>query len=1322
VFIGHEQVTRDAPRCDHQFRHIPCLTGRGDEWSDAVPYQTAILDLQFDAIKELRNYLLTLAGLLHSQVECRRTIDRQGRTGNGSSLKQLIENDQIFAIDYRLKFQLREDRFYLKPDSQHLRIQTSLLSNCQANELLWLQSNSTSPQRFPLIALPVNREGLTLDTLHALVVLASHTGKLVSARYENGQGQVSGCWTNARSGADSLPIRADVTELVWLVDPSLQGSLLWFTPSSSLTVPDTDHDWWQRLLNFRQNWPDSRDAIKAHVGRLLPDLPSSDHWELEELDSCEGASDSSVAVIQPQQTRVKVAIDPQLEDSKWGRVLLHSMAHLALGHLRPGDEIIHTDSMRSIVEPTRHRDLLASQLVSYWSKPGWWAPASLDDCTPEQKVKLGMWRILEERLGGSQLHEKARSYQPTAYQRQAATRLVDILDRYDGAILSDGVGLGKSYIATTVMVHYINTWLDSGDNVSGKRITIIAPNQVTSTWQNEALASIASWGARNVQIRVISHHTLSRGTQLLRDAFLGVSDLEHLVRSDLVVIDEAHAFRNKDTSRSRFLGNILRTRWPGADSRKILLLTATPVNNDLNDLYSLLKLLFAPVRETGALKELNVLFHKLPNQFREVFSGIGIVSLNDYLSEERTKVSNFVEQIGHALQNSGQPRQLSLLDVISTKNRIADQLLDQIVVQRSRSMCEEIEKTLGNVPDFRFRKQKGGVSKITYSASSPKYREVLNNMLKLFPAESTDESVSLSLNAWKSVVARRAVTVTTGLQRTQLLKRLESSFGSLLISYVRLVNKHLVRLKSFKHNAFIHGDAARSSQLDREIDQAFSSLSQDDQAKVRSLLGQDEAKDDLLDPRDFDRLWAELKEPILADFRRLLAKMPVLMDSILGDLDLSIWPKIRKNNTEWPEDSRWGLQILRDEKVSELVRYLLKARRKMQKVIIFSEFTDTIEYIKSILHAITLFSSADWNKLLADPAMNQYSREEILELIATTKDMTGNTPEQDQDRIICRFAPYYRIGPILADPNLREIWEDKWRDAITSPVNVLLANDILAEGVNLQDAAILINFDMHWNPVKLLQRSGRIDRRLNTSIEDNRDYPELARLARDLQKPLPAYYWHDHQNEAPQILNMQLPDELENNLRLIEKLWAKSVLIGLVLGFDVQSIISSDQYQFFDISGEVGINAIAGDRTIEQLLHYRDLLKRDLIDHGIDLSWAEELRGCFSSANGVSESDWIASVTVITEMEKLKKCYVSSWSDELSNDKDFNNQHVEALRSIASTFNGRKHQHRLSIVEQSLQEKIIELVSNIVPPDKMGARYTNYFRYQYSADKSGQSM
>jgi hypothetical protein len=343
-------------------------------------------------------------------------------------------------------------------------------------------------------------------------------------------------------------------------------------------------------------------------------------------------------------------------------------------------------------------------------------------------------------------------------------------------------------------------------------------------------------------------------------------------------------------------------------------------------------------------------------------------------------------------------------------------------------------------------------------------------------------------------------------------------------------------------------------------------------------------------------------------------------------------------------------------------------------------------------------------------------------MIATTDDLTGNTPTNDQDKIVCRFAPYYRIGPILTDELLKTSWESKWNDAISNPVNVLFATDILAEGVNLQDAAVLINFDMHWNPVRLLQRSGRIDRRLNNKIEDNSHYPELVNLARALQKPLPAYYWHHRQDEAPQILNMHLPDELESELKLVHRLWLRAVLISLVLGFDAQSIISSDQQQIFDPSGIVGINAIAGDRTIEQLLHYRDLLKNELKSDNVDFKWAQNLGGCFSSVNGEPAHAWIANVVFKTAPDSSTQYSWSSYNleNEVTDDLDLNNRYVQALQSIVRmgvkvNGNGRMH-----IVEHDLRSRLWEVAGKLVDPATARPGLGSYFLFQYPINDSDQ--
>ena len=105
----------------------------------------------------------------------------------------------------------------------------------------------------------------------------------------------------------------------------------------------------------------------------------------------------------------------------------------------------------------------------------------------------------------------------------------------------------------------------------------------------------------------------------------------------------------------------------------------------------------------------------------------------------------------------------------------------------------------------------------------------------------------------------------------------------------------------------------------------------------------------------------------------------------------------------------------------------------------------------------------------------------------------------------------------------RSQWEKDWLDAIKNPIDTLITSDILAEGVNLQDATVLINFDLHWNPVKMIQRAGRIDRRLKKSIETPQVFTDLKVLCDTHNLLMPQYYWHHREDESPMICNLLFP-------------------------------------------------------------------------------------------------------------------------------------------------------------------------------------------------------
>ena len=175
----------------------------------------------------------------------------------------------------------------------------------------------------------------------------------------------------------------------------------------------------------------------------------------------------------------------------------------------------------------------------------------------------------------------------------------------------------------------------------------------------------------------------------------------------------------------------------------------------------------------------------------------------------------------------------------------------------------------------------------------------------------------------------------------------------------------------------------------------------------------------------------------------------------------------------------------------------------------------------------------------------------------------------------------------------------------------MISSDILAEGVNLQDVALLINFDVHWNPVRMIQRAGRIDRRLNPAIEKSAAFPELKALAEKLGRPMPVYYWHDHPDESPVTVNMILPDELEAELLLRERIATKTLAIDFTLGLEQGTGAEADWMEDYAYQGISSLNSFQKDRAIEQVAGYHEKLTRVFTERGIQGEWAEGLNSWF---------------------------------------------------------------------------------------------------------------
>jgi Asp-tRNA(Asn)/Glu-tRNA(Gln) amidotransferase C subunit len=198
-----------------------------------------------------------------------------------------------------------------------------------------------------------------------------------------------------------------------------------------------------------------------------------------------------------------------------------------------------------------------------------------------------------------------------------------------------------------------------------------------------------------------------------------------------------------------------------------------------------------------------------------------------------------------------------------------------------------------------------------------------------------------------------------------------------------------------------------------------------------------------------------------------------------------------------------------DDKLKALIQLLKREKDlKNQKVLIFSEFMATARYLK---------------KQLEDAGI-------------TDVDEVDSATKRNRSEIIRRFAPYYNRPP-----------QDNLLEGIAEETRILISTDVLSEGLNLQDATRLINYDIHWNPVRLMQRIGRVDRRLNPEIEAQiiADHPEQKDIRRAV------IYW-----------NFLPPDDLDTLLRLYAKVSKKTLRISKVFGIEGKKLLRpEDDYE-----------------------------------------------------------------------------------------------------------------------------------------------------------------
>ena len=629
------------------------------------------------------------------------------------------------------------------------------------------------------------------------------------------------------------------------------------------------------------------------------------------------------------------------------------------------------------------------------------------------------------------------------YQQDGYNSLVQIADRYRGAFLCDGVGLGKTFVGLMLIERFVKK--------EGKRVVLMVPASARiSVWETTIKKYMPEILEGFYSFKIINHTDLTlEGKQHLMDQIAQYADI--------VIIDEAHNFRNQASNRYRKLYDMINT----GTKKQMFMLTATPINNSFLDLQHLIELFTGKNERFFEAAPLGI--HSLPGHFRKMENalekrdGKGVAENLD-VSDDIFRSDKLVQTL--VVQRSRAYVQRSLTADEGSKVKFS-QRQDPIVANYS------LKKTYGKlIDDFTnsfYHKDKNGKTQpiFTLPVYYP-YPYFIGDKSKLDVMETQRQY---------QIVA---------LMRLLLLKRFESSIAAFQETVIRIY----VRLRKFVQEYAEYGNK-------RFIDIEMERLTDVEEFVKRDFINTDNSLEDFEDGLP-EYIWAADDNLDLSDF-----DIRTMLDDTL--LDMNELAKFLRDIND--------IDTGKDDKIRELKRILLEDEHTQnKKVIIFSEYMTTAKYI--------------YKSLIADPEFSKFT---IYEL-----DGQSNVDRHD---VIQRFAPYYN---------------DKTSDTVKDEIQILISTDVLAEGLNLQDASCLINYELHWNPVKLMQRIGRIDRRLNTEIENKirEDHPVMAS-----DRPN-AWFW-----------NFLPPNELDGLLSLYETVSKKTLRISKTFGIEGKKLLTpQDDY------------------------------------------------------------------------------------------------------------------------------------------------------------------
>lgn len=596
------------------------------------------------------------------------------------------------------------------------------------------------------------------------------------------------------------------------------------------------------------------------------------------------------------------------------------------------------------------------------------------------------------------------------FQKKGVLSLIKMLQKYNGAILADAVGLGKTWSALAVMKFF---------QLQGREVILLCPKKLDNNWRRYLKYQDSRFEKDQFDFFIRFH------TDMHEDRVDKYTDrADKLFTNDkpkLFVIDESHNLRNDKSNRYKFLLEQILKR---NEDVKVLLLSATPINNSLNDIRNQFKLMVQGnvngFEESLGIKNLDYSFRTAQKVF------------NEWREDPSPKIGDFIKKL---------PANFFTLT-------------DSLIVARTRKMID------GKQTGLTFPIKTKPVNLFVTPSQLGNF-ESFEELFDHFPPMLSGYQPSFYLEddktEGKDVLydERQRDRFLVKMMYILMVKRLESSWYSFDSTVGKIKDHHqnaLDKIKAYQNGKVNSGVVSENESLfdDDELQGDYEELTLGKKRKIYLS--------DIDGAGNLDNFKKDLKKDLDA-----LDNLHINLQKFKSKLENEI---LRPDNFK-----------SEDDKLETLISQINKKKGSNEnnnnpKVVIFTVYRDTAQYL--------------FNQL----------KNRGFEKVAMISGSGSQTTDSDEETknfepILERFAPFTKLF-------MEKEWDFKsiktgieayheWIEwvaknhtityaKIQKPIDILIATDALSEGQNLQDADMVINYDIHWNPVRIIQRMGRIDR------------------------------------------------------------------------------------------------------------------------------------------------------------------------------------------------------------------------------------------------------